>query len=144
MVFFQNVPRIGDYACYRAVNLVVVDIPGGVERNGQRAFGYCSSLTTVYFPMTLTSIGRFAFDLCSSLENVDLPHKNLQELGLQAFDSCSELKSMMIPDSLQTLGPNVFHRYSKLVPSNIIVGDYRNNTTSEVVAFLRSLQSPAT
>ncbi|GMH62510.1 hypothetical protein TrLO_g2976 [Triparma laevis f. longispina] len=45
---------------------------------------------------------------------------------------------MTIPDSLQTLSPDVFYNCSKLFPSNIIVSDLDNDTTSEVVAHLRS------
>ena len=40
---------------------------------------------------------------------------------------------MTIPDSLQTLGPDVFYRCSKLVPSYIDVGDNVNDVTSQVV-----------
>ncbi|GMI17586.1 hypothetical protein TrLO_g3928 [Triparma laevis f. longispina] len=48
---------------------------------------------------------------------------------------------MTIQDSLQTLGVNVFWRCSKLIPSNINVNDLHNDTTSEVVAHLRSEMS---
>ncbi|GMI07988.1 hypothetical protein TrLO_g95 [Triparma laevis f. longispina] len=92
VVFFLNITKIGRYACYDARNLVVVNIPEGVESIGQCAFSYCSSLTTVSFPTTLASIGQTAFCFCSSLYNVDLRHTNLQELRGHAFSSCSELK----------------------------------------------------
>ncbi|GMH60287.1 hypothetical protein TL16_g03018 [Triparma laevis f. inornata] len=48
---------------------------------------------------------------------------------------------MTIQDSLQTLGVNVFWRCSKLIPSKINVNDLHNDTTSEVVAHLRSEMS---
>ena len=41
IVFLQNIPWIGDWACLLAVNLVVVDIPGGVWRIGESAFVRC-------------------------------------------------------------------------------------------------------
>jgi len=135
VVFLQNLPQIGYRACLYAVNLVVVNIPEGVERIGKGAFWGCSSLTTVYFPPSLTSIGEYALEMCVSLDNVDLLHTNLQELGQTAFGGCGELKSMTIPDSLQTLGAGVFRDCSKLVPSNI--EPYR---TPSVVAHLRSKQ----
>ncbi|GMI15219.1 hypothetical protein TrLO_g9850 [Triparma laevis f. longispina] len=53
MSFLQNVTQIRVHACYFAVNLVVVDIPEGVERIGGGAFGGCISLTTASFPSTL-------------------------------------------------------------------------------------------
>ena len=140
VIFILDFTRIGQYACYYAVNLVVVDIPEGVKSIGDDAFFCCSSLTTVSFPTTLTSIGRLAFGWCSSLRTVDLLLTNLQEIGTKTFYYGNELSSMTIPDSLQTLGDSVFYRSSKLVPSNIEVRDKFNDTTSEVVAHLSSKQ----
>ncbi|GMH89131.1 hypothetical protein TL16_g11361 [Triparma laevis f. inornata] len=138
-IFPLNVTKVGGYACYFAMNLVVVDIPVGVESIGHRAFQECHSLTTVSFPTTLKSIGNRAFLECSSLETVDLLHTHLQELDTYAFSNgymCSTLTSMTIPDSLQTLGVNAFYGCNKLVPSNISC--YDNNA---VVAYLRFKQS---
>ncbi|GMH98901.1 hypothetical protein TrLO_g14209 [Triparma laevis f. longispina] len=141
VIFLLNI-MVGENACRFAANLVVVDIPEGVESIGVKAFYWCQNLTTVSFPTTLTSLGEYAFDSCSSLENVDLLHTNLQELGQEAFARCSELKSMTIPDSLghaHRLGSDIFFRCSKLVPSNIDVNDDNNNedVSFEVIDYLR-------
>ncbi|GMH77098.1 hypothetical protein TrLO_g9103 [Triparma laevis f. longispina] len=58
---------------------------------------------------------------------------------MYAFANCSELKSMTIPDSLQTLRPNVFWNCSKLVPASIAVS--YNSDVSPVVAHLRLKQN---
>ncbi|GMH86887.1 hypothetical protein TL16_g10683 [Triparma laevis f. inornata] len=145
VIFLLNITKVGKCVCYLSYNLVVVDIPEGVERIGNSAFFECRSLTTVSFPTTLTSIGSATFFKCSSLDNVILLHTNLQEIGAGTFQLCSELKSMTIPDSLQTLRDTVFADCSKPVPSNINVNSYVNNkpndTTSEVVACLRAQQT---
>ncbi|GMH82678.1 hypothetical protein TL16_g09341 [Triparma laevis f. inornata] len=60
-IFLLNITTIGNNACIGATNLVVVDIPEGVERIGQVAFFSCRSLIAVSFPRTLTSIGESAF-----------------------------------------------------------------------------------
>ncbi|GMH52415.1 hypothetical protein TL16_g01225 [Triparma laevis f. inornata] len=138
VIFHLDITNVGQRACFYAVNLVVVDIPDGIKSIGRWAFSNCKSLTTVSLPRTLTFIVHQAFAGCSSLENIDLLHTNLQVLEGSAFWGCSELKSMTIPDSLQTLVAFVFHNCSKLVPSNIIVNDDDNDTTSKVVAHLRS------
>ncbi|GMH77182.1 hypothetical protein TL16_g07322 [Triparma laevis f. inornata] len=140
VIFLLNVTKVGDRACFLAFNLVVFDTPQGVESIGDSAFNNCMSLTTVSFPTTLKSIGEWAFASCESLDNVDLLHTNLEKLGQEAFSGCYQLKSMTIPDSLQTLGVSVFLACSKLVSSNIMVSSWQD-TTSEVVAHLRSLQS---
>ncbi|GMH91303.1 hypothetical protein TrVE_jg6802 [Triparma verrucosa] len=141
VVFLLNITKVGDHSCYYA-NLVVVEIPEGVESIGIGAFFGCRSLTTVSFPTTLRLIRYNVFIGCSSLENIDLLHTQLQEIGNGAFGYCSELKSMTVPDSLQTLGVFVFADCLKLVPSTINVdyGDEEegDDTTSEIVALLRS------
>ncbi|GMH84974.1 hypothetical protein TrVE_jg5108 [Triparma verrucosa] len=152
VVFLLNIMKVGIRVCNRAINLVVVEIPEGVESIGDRSFEGNSSLTIVSFPTTLRLVGVGAFAYCLSLENVDLLHTQLQELGDFAFLVCSKLKSMTIPDSLQTLGHDVFKNCFKLVPYHIDVGHHDNDSesdeervnidvTSEVISHLRSLQS---
>ena len=143
VIFLLNITKIGKYACYFAVNLVVVDIPEGVESIGVNAFFRCRSLATVFFPTTLTSIGQQAFHACESLETVDLLLTRLQRLDGWSFEDCSELKSMTIPDSLQTLGKYVFQNCTKIVPSNIDVRLGASDATPAVIAHLRSHQLPS-
>ncbi|GMH88175.1 hypothetical protein TrVE_jg13257 [Triparma verrucosa] len=133
VVFLLNITKVGDHACSWASNLVVVDIPEGITSIGIGSFAGCSSLKEITFPKSLTSIGNHSFEGCLNLEQVDLLHTNIQQLGRQAFRDCKSLREMKIPDSLQTFGTDVFANCSKLVPSNI-------GTTSEVVAYLRSIQ----
>ncbi|GMH74172.1 hypothetical protein TL16_g06390 [Triparma laevis f. inornata] len=134
--------KIGEHACAFATNLIIVEIPEGIERIGENAFYECRSLTTVSFPTTLRLIEDGAFGWCSSLKNIDLLHTNLQELGNAAFDYCSELKSMTIPNSLKTFGDDIFYKCDKLVPDCIDINDEINDddVTSEVIAHLRSQQ----
>ncbi|GMH90907.1 hypothetical protein TL16_g11904 [Triparma laevis f. inornata] len=143
VVFLLNITKVGVRAYIYAVNLVVVEIPDGVESIGVGAFTSCHSLTTVSFPTTLNSVGASAFRDCPGLDNVNLLHTNLQELGYRAFYGCSELGSMTIPDSLQTFGGWEFTECLKLVPSHIDVSDWDGselNTTPDVIAYLRTKQ----
>ena len=143
VVFLLNITKVGDYACYCAsifANLVVVDIPEGITIIGECSFVGCGSLKYITFPKSLTSIGKESFNQCSSLEEVDLLHTYVQELGGGAFAVCTSLREFKVPDSLQKFGYNVFYSCFDLVPSEIDVSDYDNNTTSEVVAYLRSIQ----
>ena len=52
LIFPINITKVAAYACYPAANLVVVDIPEGIESIGQAAFSGCRSLTTVSFRTT--------------------------------------------------------------------------------------------
>ncbi|GMH76296.1 hypothetical protein TL16_g07031 [Triparma laevis f. inornata] len=134
VIFLLNITKVGDKVCWWAINLVVVDIPEGVESIGEGAFSECRSLTTVSFPTTLTSIGEEAFDGCCSLDNVDLLHTNLRYLGCWAFGHCINLKSMTIPDSLNRM-ETPFKDCPKLVP-------YNNDAVSSalIITHLRAQQ----
>ena len=57
---------------------------------GDRAFCYCSSLTSITIPNSVTSIGNYAFSGCSSLTSVTLPN-SVMEIGKGAFRDCSGL-----------------------------------------------------
>ncbi|GMH90429.1 hypothetical protein TrVE_jg4141 [Triparma verrucosa] len=139
IVFLLNITKVGYGACALASNLVVVEIPEGVTIIGDSSFLGCNSLKVVTFPKPLTSIGGGCFRECYSLEEVDLLHTNVQKLGDYTFTDCTSLREMKVPDSLQTLGAVVFFNCSKLVPSGIDIRGYED-TTTEVVAYLRSIQ----
>lgn len=53
VIFHLNLKLIGEFASQCANNLVVVEIPEGVERIGSSAFGKCSNLTPVSFPTSM-------------------------------------------------------------------------------------------
>ena len=57
------------------------------------AFYYCSSLTSVTIPDSVTSIDNNAFDSCSSLTSVTIGN-SVTSIGTSAFDSCSSLTSV--------------------------------------------------
>ena len=64
---------------------------------GERAFRYCSSLTSVVIPDSVTSISYQAFAGCSSLTSVVIPD-SVTSIGNYAFDGCSSLTSVYITD----------------------------------------------
>ncbi|GMH98426.1 hypothetical protein TrVE_jg1017 [Triparma verrucosa] len=140
IVFLLNITKVGVTVCFCASILIVVDIPEGITIICEDSFTGCSSLKEIKFPKSLTSVGGGSFYQCCSLEQVDLLHTNVEYLGDYAFNNCTSLREMKVPDSLQVFGLNVFLYSSKLVPSNINVSDWKNDTTSEVVAYLRSIQ----
>lgn len=57
VIFLQNITQVGKYACYYAINLIVVDIPEGVETIVWNTFLFCFNLNSVHFPSTLKVIG---------------------------------------------------------------------------------------
>ena len=80
---------------------------------GDRAFQYCSSLTSITIPNSVTTIGDRAFYNCSSLTSVIIGN-SVTTIGAYAFDSCTSLASITIPNSVTTIEYGAFYDCSKL------------------------------
>lgn len=65
--FLQYSSMLGKRACMTLVNLVVVEIPKGVEIILELAFTKCTNFSKATFPKTLKTIARSVFSGCSSL-----------------------------------------------------------------------------
>ena len=63
-------PNIGNFAFAYCSGITEIAIPDSVTSIGSSAFRNCSSLTSIAIPNSVTSIGNYAFYYCSSLTNV--------------------------------------------------------------------------
>ena len=70
---------------------------------GITGFSYCSGLTSVTIPNSVTSIGSSAFENCSGLTSVTIPN-SVTSIGSSAFSGCSGLTSVTIPNSVTSIG----------------------------------------
>ena len=86
----------------------------------ESAFAYCSDLTSIIIPDSVTSIGYQAFDGCSGLTSITIPD-SVTSIGGSAFWGCSSLTSITIPDSVTSIGLWAFSRCSGL--TSIVVDD---------------------
>ena len=68
---------------------------------GQYAF-YCSGLTEITIPESVTEIGSCAFEGCSSLTSVVIP-EGITEIKEETFKDCSSLTSVEIPGSVKEI-----------------------------------------
>ena len=68
---------------------------------------YCSSLTSVTIPESVTEIGGSAFSVCSGLTSVMIPN-SVTTIGDVAFYNCSSLTSVTIPNSVTSIGSSAF------------------------------------
>lgn len=78
-------------------------IPNSVITIGDRAFQYCSSLTSVTIPKSVTTIGEHAFCGCWSLTSVTIS-KSVTTIGDMAFWGCRSLTSIILRNKHQLSG----------------------------------------
>lgn len=81
------------------------------------AFAYCSSLTNITIPNSVTNIGRSAF-ASSGLASILIPN-SVVSIGAGAFSSCSSLTNVVVPDSVPVILPETFAYCSKLASISI-------------------------
>ncbi len=87
------------------------------------AFGYCSSLTSVEIPDSVTAIFENSFAHCSSLTSVSIPN-SVKTIEVNAFLDCSSLSNIIIPDSVTYIGAGAFWGCKNLkeatIPASVI------------------------
>jgi hypothetical protein len=89
----KAVTQIGDYAFILPV--------------GEGTF--CTSITTLGIPKSITSIGKMAFFLCTNLETVEFEEgSQLVTIGEEAFSRCAKLQGINIPASVTSIGDSAF------------------------------------
>jgi len=113
-----GVTSIGDRAFDWCSSLTSVTIPDSVISVGESAFEDCDSLTSVTIPDSVINIGNSAFQRCYSLTSVTIG-KSVTSIGDEAFYECSSLTSVTIPDSVTSIGWGAFDRCDSLTSVTI-------------------------
>ena len=103
------------------------------------AFWYCSSLSEIVIPSSVTSIGDSAFLCCASLSEIFIP-SSVTSIGNWAFSCCDSLKYISIPKSVICLNGNPFFNWNGkldcLSPNFIYEDDVLfNKDKSKIISF---------
>ena len=139
--FLPSVVEVEDGAFHNCKQLREVEFNEGLQKIGKYAFYYCTSLSNITLPSTVTAIGEGAFNRCSNLREVIL-NEGLQKIGYGAFDSCTSLSSITLPSTVTEIGRFAFLTCSNLrevvlhgVPREIGKNTFHNCTSLERFIF---------
>lgn len=100
-----NVTAIGDKAFWYCSNLSSISIPEGVKTIGNYAFAYCYQ-TNLNIPESVTSIGSYAYRSCGKITDVNLPA--LEVIGDDAFYD-SGLTNLTLSEKTTSIGNYAFN-----------------------------------
>lgn len=99
-------------------SITEVDISLGTTDIGPYAFAWCTKLTSVNMPNSVTRVYKYAFHKCVSLTDVQLPY-GVVHLAEHAFSECSNLQSINFPDTMHAIGPYCFQYCSALTDAQL-------------------------
>ncbi len=122
-----DVLTIGEKAFYWCTGLTSVTIPNSVTSIVDDAFSHCSGLTSVTIPNSVTNIGNRAFEVCTGLTSVTIPN-SVTSIGWSAFLYCTGLTSLTIPNSVTSIESYAFSGCTSLtfvtIPNSVTsIGD---------------------
>ena len=103
----KGVEVIGNSAFLFCSSLTSINIPSSVTNIGDLAFHFCSSLISVNISNSVTNIGDWAFCLCSSLISINISN-SVKNIGNGAFSECKSLSKINIPSSVVNMNGNPF------------------------------------
>lgn len=105
--YFKGLKVLNGQAFMYCSYLTSVIFPNSVTTIEGSAFAFCRSMTSVTIPNSVTTIGGSAFMGCSGLTSISIPN-SVTEIGSCAFGSCSGLTSITIPNGMTKIEPQTF------------------------------------
>lgn len=116
IVVEEGITRVGDNV-FSECSCEEVKLPSTLISIGKNGFFCCDSLQSITLPDSLTDIEGGAFCGCSSLSTIEFG-KGIKNIGDRVFRS-SGLKELIIPDSVVSLGGDLFQECPFLVKVEI-------------------------
>ncbi|MGN0367805.1 MAG: leucine-rich repeat domain-containing protein [Wujia sp.] len=102
LIIKSKISTIPDQFCYNNKEIREVVLPDTVEEIGMEAFRGCNALETINMPSGLKKIGECAFGNCA-IKSMSLP-LGLTAIENLAFYDCNNLESITIPNSVTEFG----------------------------------------
>lgn len=103
----KSVTAIGSSAFDGCTSLKSITIPDSVTQLGEKAFWNCEGLESAVVGKGVRELGYNTFCKCHSLTTVKLS-QGLERIGDCAFEYCTSLTEITIPETVTSMGYNVF------------------------------------
>ena len=99
------------------------------------AFRYCSGLTSIVIPNSVTRIGEEAFNGCDGLTSIVIPN-SVTRIGDDAFRRCTGLTSIVIGNSVTSIGEYAFYNCTGLTDVYCYIADLSKVWSGEELFYL--------
>ena len=142
VIITEGVTSIGEGAFFWCTNLTSVTIPLSVTKILTDAFN-STGLTSITIHSGVTNIGSGAFSSCENLTSVTI-HEGVTRIGSMAFDNCKKLSAITIPASVTYVGYGAFIGSTNLTNITVAAGNPEysseggilfNKDKSEIIAY---------
>ena len=120
VTYYEGILYSGDITIPEKVTYNTIEY--NITSIGEKAFMYCSSLTSITIPNSVTSIEIWAFLGCSSLTSITIPN-NVTDIGQYAFQGCNALTSITIPNNVTSIRYDTFKECSALTSINVDINN---------------------
>lgn len=94
------------YKFFYCSGLTSITLPSSVSSLGDACFCGCTGLTSITIPSSVTSLGISCFAQCYGLTNITIP-SSVTSLGETCFSQCLHLTNITIPSSVTFIDPKI-------------------------------------
>lgn len=101
----ESLTSMADYTFYCS-NLTSIEIPSSITEINNSCFEYCSALKSITIPSSVTKIGNSSFR-GSGLTSVNLP--GVKTIGYNAFEGCKQLTDVKFTEGILSFGGHSFY-----------------------------------
>lgn len=108
------VTAIGERAFYYCSEITSITMGEDIRSIGKGAFAYCGALAQVFLPDAITEIADETFYMCFNLSEVSLTKTNIRSIGARAFAYCEFIPEVTLPDTLEIIGEEAFNWCSNM------------------------------